>query len=263
MEKHFSIDPGKGEKMEGCPYSVFEDGRDVKDYIIPPKGYTFTGFKFKPLVNNQIYDGKLVAQYERASIHDRLTSNLWKVLIPVIIVTVISIVVLLAVSIFRNPKPHKTNTPKTPTETSASPIDTNTIVSTPIVDTTKPNVVPVHNEDDVIADQVPTSDTVKEEKPEQNETPQPAPDEPNAQFKQEFWTLIHDCTFAMDSYHDLYINYKDKVEGEEFNYLRFTILKDYVSYKAWYNHLKKIPKDQLQSINTVDELKKRLNEINE
>ena len=106
-EKHYSIDPGKGTKMEGCPYSFYEDGHDVHEFIIPPKGYAFTGFRFEPLPNNQIYDGKLVAQYEKVSVHDRLTSNLWKALIPVSITTVISVVVLLAVSIFREPTPSR------------------------------------------------------------------------------------------------------------------------------------------------------------
>ena len=54
--------------------------------------------------------------------------------------------------------------------------------------------------------------------------------------------------------------YKNKVEGEEYDYLRFTILKDYVSYKAWYEQLKKIPESQLKSIKTVDELNKRINQ---
>ena len=63
-ERRFSIDPGKGKKMDGCPYSIYEDGRDVKDYIIPPKGYTFKGFQFDPDANNQIYDGNLIAEYE-------------------------------------------------------------------------------------------------------------------------------------------------------------------------------------------------------
>ncbi len=256
MDKHYSIDPGRGEKMDGCPYSIYEDGRDVMNYIIPPKGYIFTGFRFEPLTNNQIYDGKLVAQYEKASIHDRLTSNLWKILIPVFIAIVVAIVVLLAVSIFRNPKPSKTNSPKTPTETIVSSKDTNT-VAIPTADTAKPTITPIRQENKVAVEQ--TQNVAQEEKPKQVETPLPAANTPNAQFKQEFWTLIHQRTFTMDSYHDLYINYKGKVEGEEFDYLRFTILKDYASYKAWYDELKKIPENQLKSIKTIDELKNRIN----
>ena len=62
-ERRFSIDPGRGKKMDGCPYSIYEDGHDVKDYIIPPKGYIFKGFRFDPDASNQIYDGKLIAIY--------------------------------------------------------------------------------------------------------------------------------------------------------------------------------------------------------
>ena len=58
-EKKYSIDAGPGKKMDGCPYSNYEDGHDIKDYIIPPKGYVFTGFIFDPDAKNQIYDGKL------------------------------------------------------------------------------------------------------------------------------------------------------------------------------------------------------------
>ena len=54
-EKRYSIDPGKGKKMPGCPYSIYEDGRDVKDYIIPPKGHVFVGFKYDPDANPAIF----------------------------------------------------------------------------------------------------------------------------------------------------------------------------------------------------------------
>ena len=40
-EKHYSIDPGEGKKMDGCPYSTFEDGRDVQDFIIPKRVCVF------------------------------------------------------------------------------------------------------------------------------------------------------------------------------------------------------------------------------
>ena len=62
-EKHYSIDPGKGKKMDGCPYSIYEDGHDVKEFIIPPKGFVFVGFQFDPNARNQIYDGKLTATW--------------------------------------------------------------------------------------------------------------------------------------------------------------------------------------------------------
>ena len=108
---------------------------------------------------------------------------------------------------------------------------------------------------------VETAPEVKEAKEEQPKVePQPKVNDPNVQFKQEFWTLIHQRTIMMDPYDALYKEYKNKVEGEEYDYLRFTILKDYVSYKAWYEQLKKIPESQLKSIKTVDELNKRINQ---
>ena len=76
-EKRYSIDPGKGKKMDGCPYSNFEDGHDVQEYIIPPKGYVFSGFRFDPDASNQIYDGKLYAIYTKEPFNIRLKSNLW------------------------------------------------------------------------------------------------------------------------------------------------------------------------------------------
>ena len=103
-EKKYSIDPGPGKKMDGCPYSNFEDGHDVQEYIIPPKGYVFSGFRFDPDAKNQIYDGKLYAQYSKEPFKIRLTSNLWKFLLAVSIVAIIGLIVILATSIFKEPK---------------------------------------------------------------------------------------------------------------------------------------------------------------
>ena len=65
----------------------------------------------------------------------------------------------------------------------------------------------------------------------------------------------------MDPYHDLYVNYKGKVEGEEFDYLRLTILKDYASFKEWYVKLRKIPAEERRSIQSINALVLKLNEI--
>ena len=109
-EKRYSIDPGKGKKMPGCPYSIYEDGRDVKDYIIPPKGHVFVGFKYDPDASNQIYDGKLTAEYSKEPFLTRLKSNIWMLVLVLAIALVIGIVILLAFSVFKDPKP---STPKT------------------------------------------------------------------------------------------------------------------------------------------------------
>lgn len=262
MDKHYSIDPGRGEKMDGCPYSIYEDGHDVKDYIIPPKGYIFTGFRFEPLTNNQIYDGKLVAQFEKASIQERLTSNLWKILIPIFIVAVVTAVVLLAVSIFRDPKPKpaKPTTPTPQTETIVPVVDTLiTPPITPSADTTPKTDSVIPEETNVIPN---LSETIEQQTENQQveEKPQPA-DDPIVQFKKEFWDLIHQRTIMMDPYHELYVNYKDKASGEEYDYLRLVILKDYASFKEWYSKLHQLTFTELENINTIADLKSKLNTI--
>ena len=217
MEKHYSIDPGIGEKMEGCPYSIFEDGHDVQDYIIPPKDYDFVGFRFEPLPNNQIYDGKLVAQYEKSPIKNRLSSNMGKILIPIIIITVVAIVTLLAVSIFR----HHPSQPKTPTpkkiETVVITTDT-TSVSNSVAEKAneeadvKPTEIPEQKIENQSENPVETLNTVEIEKPVEKptvipETPQPIQNL-DMQFKKDFWSLIHQRTIMMDPYHDLFVKYK-------------------------------------------------------
>lgn len=251
-EKRFSIDPGMGKKMDGCPYSSFEDGSDVKDYIIPPKGYVFKGFKFDPEACNQIYDGKLIAIYEKKPFNDILKSNLWKFMLALFIIAVITVITILVVNIFKKPK-----TPKTP-EPKKTPV---TVVDTTKAKETSKSVAvattPLPTDSMKTGDGTVVIDLGCKEGEKVEGTSQPAANDPNVQFKQEFWTLIRQRDFRMDSYHELFVNYKGKVEGEEFDYLRHTILKDYASFKAWYDQLKKIPEDQLQSINTVDELNKR------
>ena len=94
-EKHFCIDAGEGEKMDGCPYSLYEDGHDVQDYIIAPKGYKFIGFKCIMLPENRIYDGKLIAQYEKEPFSNRIQSNLKYIIIGVAALVIIGIVIAL------------------------------------------------------------------------------------------------------------------------------------------------------------------------
>ena len=281
FEKHYSIDPGIGKKMDGCPYSNYEDGRDVKDYIIPPKGYVFSGFRFDPDAKNQIYDGRLIALYSKEPFKIRLKSNMWKFLLAAIIVVVIGLIVLLATNVFKGPKSQNSTSkePKTEVTTQPSKLEQ---TDNSLSKTTKRNKKSKKEKkkdkkdksesntpktDNNITDQSKQEPAVKSQEPEakpqetmtQTQEPvKPAATNLETKFNQEFWDLIHQRTFSMDAYHDLYTNYKGKVEGEEYNYLRYTILQDYASYKAWYENLKKIPESQLQSINSIDELKKRI-----
>lgn len=251
-ERHFSIDPGKGKKMDGCPYSTFEDGRDVKEFIIPPKGYIFKGFRFDPDASNQVYDGKLTAEYEKESFNDILKSNLWKFLLALGIIAIITVVVILAINVFNKPKPVKT--PEPIAVVSDTTKDNETVQPAQAKDTlatvTETDKAP-EKDDDVILDLNAKKDTVKEE-------PQPTADDPTVKFKNDFWTLIHERTIMMDPYDNLFKENKNKVEGEEYEYLRTTILKDFSSFKAWSGKLHKIPVSELESINTVKDLKNKI-----
>ena len=256
-ERRFSIDPGKGKKMDGCPYSMFEDGRDVKDYIIPPKGYKFKGFRFDPDACNQIYDGRLIAEYEKESFIAIFKSNLWKFVLALAIIAVITVVVILAVNVFNKPKTDKpTKKPETTTlvkdtvkeKDKVQPVEKNAPV--PTKDSVKPN----DKDNATILDLNAKKDNVKEE-------PQPTADDPNVQFKQAFWNLIHQRTIMMDPYDLLYKDNKNKVEGEEYEYLRYTILENFASFKDWSSKLHMVPVSELESINTIKDLKNKLNEI--
>lgn len=249
MEKHFCIDAGNGEKMNGCPYSLFEDGHDVKDYIVPPKGYEFVGFKLIEIPNNQIYDGKLVAQYKKLPWKERFTSVARGLIIALGVLAVIGIIIALTVSIFKTPNPSQKNKTKPQDE---KPLVTDSVK--PALDTTtltpshSPEPEPTPSEEHVAAQVAPI------------ET-QPVPsDDPNVQFKQAFWDLIHQRTIMMDPYDELYKNYKDKASGEEYDYLRFTILKNFDTYKEWYRKLNKVPQNELEGINSIEALVQKLKE---
>lgn len=253
-ERRFSIEPGKGKKMDGCPYSIYEDGRDVKEYIIPPKGYIFKGFRFDPDANNQIYDGKLIAIYEKETFNQRMMSQLWKFILAFAIIAVIAIIVILAAGVFKDPSPKPNRTVNEP----AAVVEPNEPTPVIVVDTTPAETEAVDTTS--ISEEQPT-EAVEEVVEAQEETPQPVADDPNVAFKQAFWTLIHQRTLFMDSYDTLFKDNKGKVEGEEYDYLRYTILKNSTAFKEWTGKLQKIPASELETINTVNDLKSKLREI--
>lgn len=256
-ERHYSIDPGIGKKMDGCPYSTFEDGHDVSEFIIPPKGYVFLGFKFDPEASNQVYDGKLIAQYEKETFNEVIMSNLWKFLLVLGIIAIVAVVVVLTVNVFKDHKPAKAADKKPDTEVVAQPVDTTETA--------------LSQETDTVAEAAEKTSTVKTEtvqdtaatttEPHEQETPQPEATDPNVQFKQDFWNLIHQRTLMMDSYDNLYKDNKDKASGEEFDYLRHTILQDFIHFKDWSAKLRKMPASELENINTIADLKQKLKEI--
>ena len=243
-EKHFSIDAAEGEKMDGCPYSLYEDGHDVKDYIIPPKGYKFIGFKCVMLPENRIYNGKLVAQYEKEPLSNRIKSNLKYIIVGVVALIIIGIIIALV----SKPSDDK---PKTPKKQKVEKVAKTSEVSE--------TQEAVENED-VNADSIPTVENETENTTEVAPVEEVVASTPDEMFKQEFWALIHQKTLQMDPYTDLYNKYKDQgVSGEEFEYLRLTILKDWPTYKEWYPKLKRIPDSELTSLNTVNDLITKLN----
>ena len=244
-EKHFCIDAGEGEKMDGCPYSLYEDGHDVQDYIIPPKGYKFTGFKCVMLPENRIYEGKLVAQYEKESIGNRIKSNLKFFIIGIAALVIIGIIVtLVSKPSGKEPKtPETQKTEELSTATESNGNQENTEIT------------------DSYTDSIGENTSIAENTPESNPVSETVASTPDEMFRQEFWALIHQKTLQMDSYTDLYNKYKDQgVSGEEFEYLRLTILKDWPTFKEWYPKLKKISDSELASLNTVNDLIAKLNE---
>ena len=169
----------------------------------------------------------------------------------------ITVVVILAVNVFNKPKTDKpTKKPETTTlvkdtvkeKDKVQPVEKSAPV--PAKDTVKPN----DKDNAAVLDLNAKKDNMKEE-------PQPATDDPNVQFKQAFWSLIHQRTIMMDPYDLLYKDNKNKVEGEEYEYLRYTILENFASFKAWSSKLHKVPVSELESINTIKDLKSKLNEI--
>lgn len=252
-ERHYSIDAGEGFKMEGCPYSIYEDGHDVVSYIIPPKGYKFVGFKLVDLPNNQIYDGKLLAQYEREPISNLLAANLWKILLGVAAVAIIILIIVLASGISRTPKQSPVK-PAKPTELSPVVVDIDTIISDTIPLVTDTISDSIQNDSSGVILDLSDRIVVTEE-------PEQTPTDPNTAFKQEFWALIHSRTIQMDPYDALYKQYRKEASGEEFEYLRLTILKDWATFKGWYNKLNKIPSNELQSIETVNQLIQKLDAV--
>ena len=253
-ERRFSIEPGKGKKMDGCPYSIYEDGHDVKDYIIPPKGYIFKGFRFDPDASNQIYDGKLIAIYEKETFNQKMMSQLWKFILAFAIIAVIAIIAILAAGVFKDPSPK----PNRPANEPAAVVEPNEPAPAIVVDTTPAETEAVDTTS--VSEEQPV-ETINEVVEEQEETPQPVADDPNVPFKQTFWTLIHQRTILMDSYDTLFKDNKGKVEGEEYDYLRYTILKNSTAFKEWTAKLQKIPASELETINTVNDLKSKLREI--
>lgn len=289
-KEFYYVDPGIGRKLHNCPYSLSKEGNDIRDFIIPPKGYEVSGFIFFPREHEHegdgFYDGKIVAQYKKKPLLPRLVKPSLYLLAFLSIVGMLGI---MAYFLNSRPKPafemSNTQKPNTgfPVVSSDSTLQTQVYCTsssnTEVVAEQEPEEVVVGKESEeaivekeqkeVLAEKKPEKDIVKteqkevlaekeqkevtvEKKPEKEEILTKTP------FQQEFWDLIHKRDPRMDSYHNLYVNNKGKVKGEEFDYLRLVILENTKAYKEWMKKLKAVPESELQDINTIAALREAL-----
>ena len=79
-----------------------------------------------------------------------------------------------------------------------------------------------------------------------------------AQFKEEFWALIHRQDKRMTEYGKLYRKYYGKADGNEYHYLWITILGNTTRFKAWSEILNQVPSNEIKSIHTINALKQIL-----
>lgn len=248
-EKRYFIDPGEGEKRDTCPsYSCFEDGRDAKSGIIPPKDHILKGFRFDPQCSDKEYNGTLYAEYEKAPLFTRLKLNYGKYVLA-LLGLIILFLILSALGVFNDDKP----APKAPRYVT-NRIDTvvkndsGSIVSN---NSTQPDSIPVQT--DINSSQTAKESVSKEEKPVDNLK--------TMQFKKEFWALIHNKAKQMDKYDNLYISYQGEVKGKEYDYLRSTILKSSTDFKEWARKLGNIPTSEIEDIDDINTLEKKLKEF--
>lgn len=264
----YLVDPGIGEKSDICPYSGFEDGRDVKAYIIPPDGYELSGFKFEPYDSpDHFYEGKVVAQFvKEKSFMEIARPHLWKYITA--LVAVIGIIVGL-ILFFGNRKNHEvvyveaesasTEVPAT-VDNSIKAIPTETVNTENVTEEAEAQEAVAEQEavaqQEVVKEEPVKEEVIKEENVQTDEQQfsQEEQEELNAQFKEEFWALIHNQEKNMALYGRLFRAYKDKVECAEFKYMVNFILRNTSDFRAWNENLLSIPSDEIKNVTTIDQL---------
>lgn len=273
-QRIFLVDPGIGEKSEICPYSQFEDGRDVTSYIIPPDGYEFTEFKLEPYDGTgTFYDGKIVAQYKELSFMDTIKPNFMRYIIAIVVA--ICVLVAVIMMIFKKPKTQVYIPAEVaPTEEQAAnqvPEEPATnVVAYETVKEEAPMEQKVEESTPVAVPQEEVKEEAKQEakeevvqtpvKEEAVAEPQLSEAELKAQFKKEFWNLIYQKEKTMPVYGRLYRTYKDQVKCKEYTYLVYTILEDGVKFNSWSANLQRVPANEIKAVRTIDELKAKLQE---
>lgn len=98
QEQFYYVDPGIGKKKRGCPYTLYKDGRDVRMFIVPPKGYELDYFEYEPTPEDTFYDGKIVAQFKKAKVSNKVGLAIRKGLLAILYS--IPIIGLLAIMAF-------------------------------------------------------------------------------------------------------------------------------------------------------------------
>ena len=273
----YFVDPGVGEKSDICPYSVFEDGRDVQAYIIPPDGLELAGFKFEPYNGpDHFYDGKVVAQYrEQKGFMETVGRDLWKFVVAFVII--IGVIVGLILYFGNRNKHHEDFYIEAESASTEAPATVdNSIKAIPVETVNNENVTEEAEaqeaqevvaeqeavvEQEVVKEEPVKEEVVKEEKVEtlvqevvQTDEQQLTPEETKAQFKKEFWALIHNQEKNMALYGRLFRAYKDKIDGSEYNYLAWTILRSTSDFRAWNENLLNIPSNEIKNVRTVAQL---------
>ena len=282
QDHFYYVDPGIGKKGRGCPYTFHKDGHDVRSFITPPKGYELTGFKLEPYPEDKFYDGKIVAQFRKIPFSTSIKRNWGQYLLSFF--SFLCVIGVLAF-FFTNRKPKHSTQHFTNTEIASMPVDSmdqgqDTAASSmiiaeasssedPIMDTTVVEEVakeeevkePTPSKDNVVGNEVKESETtqapVEEAKPQQEAQPTAALTKD--QFHKELWDLIHNKERNMRTYHNLYDKYKRlNIKSKEYYYLYLTILENTKGFETWKNKLVKIPDNELQSINTINALKQKI-----
>ena len=284
QEHFYYVDPGIGEKGRGCPYTFHKDGHDVRSFIIPPKGYELTGFKLEPYPEDKFYDGKIVAQFRKIPFSTSLKRKRGQYLLSLF--SFLSVIAVLAFFFTKRSPKHSTQHFMQPnTEIANMPVDSTEQVqddSTSSMTLAENNISEEPVEEIEVVEEVakeekleeatqPTENVVEpsakeneivqapidEPKPEQETQPTTAPTKD--QFHQELWDLIHRKETNMRTYHDLYKKYKKlNLKSKEYYYLYLTILENTRGFETWKNKLVRIPDNELKSINTINELKQKL-----
>ena len=275
--KQYRVDAGEGKIHPNCPYSCYEDGHDIKEFITPPRGCVLSGFKLEPEPDSSGYDGRLVAQFAPKSKNPKWKTNL---------VFAAGFLLLVAAgimyySVFKNYHP-TTDVP----QPEPIVIDATSSYITIKEDSTINKAETINDiaadaetdANDAIVEPIPTETAQNKQFAETTEVPvvqetpmqvheesvvtevQPKVDK-KAQFKKEFWGLIHHQEKNMRTYFKLYNKYKNEnLKNKEFFYLYLTILENTAAFNAWKENLVRIPADEIKSVHTVKELTKLMEE---